>query len=171
MPARILSNRIAFDLPDDDLQAVEAALQVLHDKLRPHLSAIGPGDRRRLARMGAKSVDFVAKNVGYARQHPELMPRFLDVEAFARDFAAVATLRGLQRSLAQLHDLVDDSALLCGSDAYATALGCYRSIKAAAKLQRPGAATIAADLSARFPGRPSRSVPGGADAGHDAPPA
>ena len=163
------SNRLSFDIPDDDLQAVQAALQVLNARLRPHLASIGSGDRRRLARMGAKSVDFVAKNVGYARQHPELMPRFLDVEAFERDFAAVAKLRELQRSLAQLHDLVDDSALLCGSDAYATALGCYRSIKAAAKLQRPGAATIAADLSARFPGRPSRSAAGVADTGPDAP--
>jgi hypothetical protein len=169
LPARIASNRISFDIPDDDLQAVEAALRVLHDRLRPHLVALGAADRRRLARMGAKSVDFVAKNVGYARQHPELMPRFLDVEEFERDFAAVATLRRLQRSLAQLHDLVDGSALLSGSEAYATALGCYHSIKAAAKLQHPAAATIAADLATRFPGRPSRPAPAAGDAGPDAP--
>jgi hypothetical protein len=160
LTATLISNRISLDIPDDDMQAIRAALQVLQDKLLPHLVDLSADDRRALPKMGAKTVDFVAKALSYTRANPQYKPAFVDVDELARDLAAVGSLRELQQPLDQIAALVDASLLLSGSEAYAAALACYQSFKAAAKLHMPGAGTIANDLSERFPGRPvKRAAP------------
>ena len=154
MTASLISNRISFDIPDDDMHAIQAALQTLQDKLLPHLVDLNGDDRRAIPKMGAKTVDFVSKTFGYTQANLQLKPAFVDIDEFSRDLAAVGTLRALQQPLDQIATLVDSSLLLAGSEAYAAALACYHSFKAAAKLHMPGAGTIANDLSERFPGRP-----------------
>jgi hypothetical protein len=151
--AIVLSNRISVAIPEEDLQAIVAALGVLQQKLVPHLVDLGAEDRRALPKMGAKSVDFVDKALKYARDNPELLPGFVDVDEFARDLGAVDALRGLQRPLNQIADMVDDSVVLSGSEAYAAALSFYQAAKIAARRGHPGAAVIADDLSAQFLGR------------------
>jgi hypothetical protein len=150
MNANALSNRISLDIPADDMLAIQSALKTLQDKLQPHLVDLGPDERRKLPKMGAKTVDFVSKTLSYASTNPQLRPAFVDIDEFSRDLSAVGTLRALQQPLNQLADMVDDSLLLSGSEAYAAALACYQSIKSAARLNMPGAATIASDLAERF---------------------
>ena len=154
MTASLISNRISFDIPDADMQAIQAALQTLQDKLLPHLVDLNGDDRRALPKMGAKTVDFVSKTLGYTNANPQFKPAFVDIDEFTRDLAAVGVLRTLQQPIDQIAGLIDSSLLLAGSEAYAAALACYHSIKAAAKLHVPGAGTIANDLAGRFQGRP-----------------
>jgi len=157
MPANLFSNRISLDIPEADFQAILAAIQTLQEKLQPHLVDLDSEDRRALPKMGAKTVDFVDKTLSYARANPHLKPAFVDIDEFGRDLAAVDALRALQQPLSQIADMVDDSLLLSGSEAYAAALAYYQSVKAAARLGQPGAAVIADDLSGRFPGRPTKA--------------
>ena len=155
MTPQSVNNRIAFQISDDDLQAVQGALQTLQAKLVPLLINLGPDDRRQLPKMGAKTVDFVSKTLTYARSNPQYQPSFIDLEDYAIDLAAVGQLRAIQQPLAQLADMVEDTLLLSGSEALTAALSCYHAFKGAAKANAPGAATIAADLATRFPGRSS----------------
>jgi len=157
MPANLFSNRISLDIPEADMQAVLAAIQTLQEKLQPCLVDLDAEDRRALPKMGAKTVDFVSKTLSYARANPHLKPAFVDIDEYGRDLDAVEVLRKLQQPLSQIADMVDDSLLLSGSEAYAAALAYYQSVKAAAKLGQPGAAVISDDLSARFPGRPTKA--------------
>ena len=53
--------------------------------------------------------------------------------------------------------MVDDSRNLASSEAYCATLGCYQSAKSAAKLNVPGAATIADDLASNLPSRGPRN--------------
>jgi hypothetical protein len=165
----IMSNRISFEIPDEDMQAIRAAIATLQEKLQPHLVDLGPTDRRTMPRMGAKTVDFVSKTLGSATAHPQIIPGFVDLAEFTRDFAAVGTLRGLQQPLRQLSDLVEDSLTLSGSEAYSAALACYESFKSASKRGVPGMTTIAEDLAERFPGRPSHAAVRPAPAGEPDP--
>ena len=150
MTTTLLSNRISLDISAEDMQAIQDAVKTLQGKLLPHLVDLGPMERRALPKMGSKTVDFVSKTLSYASSNPEFKPAFVDVDEFTRDLSAVGVLRSLQQPLAQLADMVDDSLVLSGSEAYAAALACYQAIKAAAKMNMPGAATIANDLSERF---------------------
>ena len=159
MTPQSINNRIAFQITDADLQAVQAALQTLQAKLVPLLVNLGPDDRRQLPKMGPKTVDFVSKTLGYARSNPQYQPSFIDLEDYTIDLAAVGLLRGIQQPLAQITDMVEDTLLLSGSEALTAALTCYQAFKGAAKANAPGAATIAADLAARFPGRSAAKAP------------
>ncbi|MGN6527288.1 MAG: hypothetical protein ACTHL8_12955 [Burkholderiaceae bacterium] len=159
MTAFDLSNRISLQIPAADMEAILAALRTLQEKLKPHLIDLGTENRRLLPRMGAKAVDFVARTLSQARANPHLKPTFVDIDEFSRDLAAVGVLRELQQPLAQLTDMVNDSVLMSGSEAYAAALACYQSFKAAAKLNQPGAASVAADLAAYFAGRGGKHEP------------
>ena len=159
MTPQSINNRIAFQISDEDLQAVQGALQTLHSKLLPLLINLGPDDRRQLPKMGPKTVDFVSRTLSYTRSNPQYQPSFIDLEDFTIDLAAVGVLREIQQPLAQIADMVEDTLLLSGSEALTAALTCYQAFKGAAKANAPGAATIAADLSTRFPGRTAAKAP------------
>lgn len=158
MSANLISNRISLDIPAADMQEILAAVKTLQTKLLPHLVDLDADDRRVLPKMGAKTIDFVSRTLVSIQANPEFKPAFVDADEFARDLAAVSTLRVIQQPLSQLADMVDDSMMLSGSEAYAAALACYQSVKAAAKMSQPGAALIAADLSERFSGRPTKAA-------------
>jgi hypothetical protein len=147
-------NLISLDLPAADLQAIRAAVQVLQDKLVPHLVTLEPGMRRELPRMGDKTVAFVRKAADYAHADARLVPAYLDLDEMARDLRAVEDLLSLQRPLAQIAAGLDDAILAAGSEAYGAALGYYQAVKGAARAGVTGAEAIAADLGQRFPGRP-----------------
>jgi hypothetical protein len=166
-------NQISLNIPEADMQAILAAQQVLLEKLRPHLVDLDAEGRQALPKMGTRTVEFVGKALHYARENPEFQPAFFDIEEFARDLTAVDTLRALQRPMSQIADMVDDSLLLSGSEAYASALSYYKSIKAAAKRGLPGAALIAEDLGTQFVGRgrPAAAAPAPASGATTHPPA
>jgi len=156
MNTNVIAKRSSFDIPADDLQAVQAAVQTLQAKLIPHLVNIAPDDKRALTKMGSKSVDFVSKSLTYANTNPQFKPAFVDINSFSRDVAAFGVLRSLHQPVSQLADMLDDSLALTGSDAMTAALAYYQSVKTANKLNVPGAATISDDLATRFAGQGPR---------------
>jgi len=145
-------NLFDLNIPADDLQAVQEAIQTLAAKLAPHLTGLSTDDRRALPKMGDKSLAFVRKAREYAHNHPDLVPGFLSLDLFESDLRAVDTLSNLQRVLQPVVDNLEDSLMLGGSEAYQAALVFYRSVKAAAQSGQPNAKTVYDDLSARFPG-------------------
>ena len=157
MNSNVIANRTSFNMTDDDLQAVQAAVQTLQAKLVPHLVNIGRDEKRALSKMGSKSVDFVSKTLTYANTNPQFKPAFVDIDSFSSDVAAFGVLRSLQQPVSQLADMLDDSLAITGSDAMNAALAYYQSVKTANKLNMPGAATIADDLATRFAGQGART--------------
>ena len=157
MNSNVIAKRTSFDISDDDLQAVQAAVQTLQAKLVPHLVNIGPDEKRALSKMGSKSVDFVSKTLTYANTNPQFKPAFVDIDSFSSDVSAFGMLRSLQQPVSQLADMLDDSLAIAGSDAMNAALAYYQSVKTANKLNMPGAATIADDLATRFAGQGPRA--------------
>ena len=153
-----VTNRISLQLTDAELQAIRSAVGVLQTQLLPHLVDLDSEARRELPKMGDKTVAFVRKAYEYAGSNPALCPPFLDLPEFGVDLNAVDTLLSLLRPLTQVTDMLDDSALLAGSEAYAAALSYYQAVKGAARSGVPGAQSIAEDLSQRFPGRPSNAT-------------
>lgn len=146
-------NRISLKLSDADRQAIEAAIQVVWDKLTPHLVALTPEDRGGLPKMGDKTIAFVRKAAEYARADQALRPSYLDMDEMDRDLGTVELLNRLQRPLAQIAANLDDSIMAAGGEAYAAALAYYQAVKGAARARVPGAQPIADDLAQRFPGR------------------
>jgi len=147
---------IAVNIPEADLADIKAAIATLAKKLMPHLQTLTAQERQELPKMGDKTVAFVQKTLEYGQQNKDLVPSFLDLTALATDVKAVQGLRELAQGLNPITDALNDSMTLSGSEAYQGALVFYSNVKNAAKVKAPNAGTIYNDLSARFPGAPTK---------------
>lgn len=122
------TNLISAALPADDQAVILAALATVRDKL-PFLAGLTPEQRRGLCRMGDKSRSFVDKALELATQNADLMPRCLDVDEMRRDLELVEALYPILFSIGQLKELIEDTYLLAGSEAYAAARTAYNSAR------------------------------------------
>jgi hypothetical protein len=150
-------NRISASLSQADRQAVLDALNTILTKL-PFLIDLSPEERRTLPRMGDKSRGFVAQALEVAEQNPDILPRSFDVAEMRKDVELLSALSPVLAALAQLNELVDDTVMAVGSEAYAAALLVYQFARAAGKGSALDSALDA--LGQRF-ARKSRSAPSG----------
>jgi hypothetical protein len=149
-------NSIAVSIPEADLAEIRGAIDVLKEKLGPHLKSLTAQDRLELPKMGDKTLGFVTKAYEYGTRNKELAPAYLDFGAMETDVKAVQILREINQGLAPLEEALSDSLILSGSEAYQGALLFYGNVKAAAKAKTPGASAIYDDLASRFPGAPQK---------------
>ena len=133
-----------------DVQKVLDALKIVSDTLKPHLQALTPKERQVLPKMGDGTLPFVQKALDYAITNAQFVPGYIDVPELKVDVDAVGTLLNLVRPMSQVTQNLDDTTMLCGSEAYVAALAIYNSVKQAAKMKVPGAQPIYEDLKQRF---------------------
>jgi hypothetical protein len=143
-------NSISLDIKESDVVEITKATQVLAEKLQPLLIALEASDRQSLAKMKDKSVPFIEKIIQYIESNPEFVPIFLNTDEMKKDFNAFTILNNFLRPLAQITRNLEDTAMLCGSEAYSAGLIYYSSVKQAAKVNVPKAKAVADDLSVRF---------------------
>ncbi len=146
-----LQNQIAVTFTEELLTQIRSAIQTLNSALRSQLVQLSPQSRQELAKMGDKSIGFVSKALEYAASNPDFVPRYFDIENAQIDFKAVTLLREFGGSLNTLAEMVNDTMMLSGSEAYAASLSFYNAVKSAAKDNQPGAKIIYDELKARFP--------------------
>lgn len=140
-------NRISAKLVPADKDAVLQAIATIKTKL-PFLIDLSPEERRALPKMGDKTNAFVLKALEVAQQNSDFLPRSFSVDEFATDVELYAELRSIALALAPLTELVDDTLLEVGSEAYASALVVYQYAKNAG--QGAGLDEVADELSKRF---------------------
>jgi hypothetical protein len=147
------------------LTQAQTKLNEIIAMLAPYMLALTPAERQTLPKMGEKTLAFVEKALDFARQNPGLLPPFLDMDAFAVDFGDAHSLWTLLNTLRQLLEMVDDTEMIAGSEAYQAALLFYKAVKMAAEMDIPGAKAIYEELSKRFPGRGRKRGNDEADSG------
>lgn len=125
-------NRIDATLSSADTTAVMDAINTIRTKL-PFLVDLTIDERRFLPKMGDKSRAFVSQALEIAKQNPDILPRSFDVEEMKRDVELLNALQPLVIAFSQLQELVEDTYLLVGSEAYTAALLLYQYARAAGK--------------------------------------
>ncbi|OLP18515.1 hypothetical protein BST81_10580 [Leptolyngbya sp. 'hensonii'] len=120
---------ISAALTQGDREAVMDAVATIKAKL-PFLIDLSPEERKTLPKMGDKSRAFVSKALEVATQNPDFLPRSFNLEELRKDVQLFEALYPLLLSLTQLQELVDDTCLAVGSEAYAAALQVYNYAKA-----------------------------------------
>jgi hypothetical protein len=147
---------ITATLSPADVQEIKAALQTIEQKL-PFLIHLTTEERRRLYKMGAKSLTFVNNSLTTAQSNRDILPASFDVEEFARDYQLAATLTEIFFGLQQLHEKVDDTLMAVSSKAMNSSLTLYDYVKTAAK-NTPGLKILAEQLGERFKTIRTKSV-------------
>ena len=115
-----------------DQQALLQTIADLKAKL-PFLIDLTPEDRRALPKLGDKSRAFVDQGLALASQNDGILPRSFDVEEYRRDVELVRQLEPVVLALRQLLELVEDTYIAVGSDAYTASLLVYQAAKLAGK--------------------------------------
>ncbi|MBD2604578.1 hypothetical protein H6G81_08545 [Scytonema hofmannii FACHB-248] len=148
-------NRISANLSASDRLAVMDAIATIRQKL-PFLVDLTAEDRKTLPKLGDKSRAFVIKALEVGTQNPDFLPRSFDLDEMRRDIELFEALYPILLSLTQLQELVDDTAVAVGSEAYAAGLMVYNYAKASGK--GTGLDSMVNDLGRRF-ARKTKRVP------------
>ncbi|WP_375510475.1 hypothetical protein [uncultured Nostoc sp.] len=138
---------ISATLAQTDRDTVLQAISTIKEKL-PFLVDLSSDDRKTLPKMGDKSRAFVSKALEVAAQNPEFLPRSFDLEEMQKDVQLFEALYPVLLSLTQLQELVDDTSLAVGSEAYAAALQVYNYAKASG--QGAGLDAVVVEMGQRF---------------------
>ena len=147
------SNQISLSIPPEKVEEAKQFYAQGNAILAPYLVSLTNDQKAGLPKMGEKSIPFVTKGAEYLRIAGTPMPPYIQPAELDIDLSAHETLRQIRQVVAPTAEMIDDTMLLCGSEAYIAVLAFYNYLKGAAKMGVPGAKTIYEDLSARFPGR------------------
>ncbi len=149
-------NGISANLSASDRLAVMDAIATIREKL-PFLVDLTTEDRRTMLKMGDKSRAFVSKALEVATQNPDFLPRSFNVEEMRRDLVLYEALYPILLSLTQLQELVDDTYIAIGSEAYAAALAVYNYAKASGDVT--GLDAVIDEMGRRFTRRSKKKQP------------
>lgn len=116
----------------------------------PFLVNLTPQERQGLPKMGSATQSFVSKALEIAANNPQFVPPYVDVDAMRRDYDLAVRLQGIEMQLASVLEKVADTNTAAGSEAFVTGLTLYNSLKAAAKVNVPGAKALVTELAERF---------------------
>jgi|SRR5215213_5263047 len=125
-------NRVDATLTAADQQAVMTAINTIREKL-PFLIDLTTDERRVLPKMGDKSRAFVSQALDMATQNSDFLPRSFDVEEMRKDVELATSLQTISAALTQLQELVEDTYLAVGSEAYMAALAVYNYARSSGK--------------------------------------
>ena len=145
-------NRISASIPKQVVDEALSNIKKAADALKPYLHGLTGDERSSIAKMGDKSVPFVSKSFTYCGSNPEFAPNFLDVPEMGKDVDVVETLTPVFNAVNVFQSDLDDTIMLCGSEAFTAARYYYNSVGFAAKNGNTSAKPIAEDLAKRFPG-------------------
>jgi hypothetical protein len=145
-------------IPELALTQAQTKINEIRAAFAPYTVALTPTERHEMLKMGEKSLAFVEKAHDFAKQYPELVPPYVDMDAFDVDFADAHGLWTLSDSVRKVLEEIEDTEMAAGSEAYQTALIFYNSVKVAAAQDIPGAKATFEDLRARFPSGKRRTT-------------
>jgi hypothetical protein len=152
-------NHVSAELSVESRAAIMAAIATIREEL-PFLYDLSPEVRRQLPKMGDGSRAFVEKTLEIAKQNPDFLARSFDLEEFERDVALYNALSPVLIAVSQLHELLDDTLLAVGSDAYTAALEAYAYAYAKRAGNTQGLDELKALMGKRFArGRSSTALP------------
>lgn len=146
-------NQISISIPAEVVEQVKQLYSQANALMAPYLVSLTNDQKAGLPKMGEKSIPFVTKAAEYLAIPATPTPPYIDPAELKIDLSAYETLRQIRQVVAPTAEMIDDTMLLCGSEAYIAVLAFYNYLKGATKMGVPGAKTIYEDLSARFPGR------------------
>lgn len=110
--------------------------------------------RRKMLKLGDKTVGFEQKCASYMASRPDLIPNFVDMDKLSQDRAAWADVADIMHALLDVYQRVDDTEMVLAHQIYLPDLTFYQNVQLAANRNVPGAQAIYDDLKARFPGHP-----------------
>ncbi|MGJ3252811.1 MAG: hypothetical protein ACFE0J_17015 [Elainellaceae cyanobacterium] len=152
----MLYSQISAVMSADDRQEIMDAIAIILKKM-PFLMDLSPEEIRLLPKMGDKNQTFTRKALELALHNPDFLPRSFKLEEMQRDLELYDALRPIIVAIAQLQELLNDTSIKLGSEAYAAALDIYRYAKVTGSVG--GLDKLVGDMGGRFAQPPKGDRP------------
>lgn len=147
-------NRISHSLTDEARADIRTSVQALRDKL-DFLIDLTPDEKNSMVRAGSRNIQFAELMSEIASRQPNMIPDAVNLDELKQDLALYHDLRLLQMDLDPLLELINDTKIAAGSDAYSASLTLYGIAQA---LQLEGTEEAKRQMSSHF-SKSSRKTP------------
>ena len=144
-----MSDYISAEVTQDVIDKVTTDLADIQ-ALLPFILKLSPSVKRTLPKLEDARSPFVSKCLFYAQKEPKILPPFTDLAELERDLTLFTNMQNIAKEIDRLADMINDTRIAAGSDAYVAALSIYNSAKQAAKMNVPGTKAIVDDLKTAF---------------------
>jgi hypothetical protein len=151
-----MENRHATAVPTDTIEQVKSRLTEAVSLLTPYCSTLTVEQRRSLPKMSDGTLAFGEKSLGHAANHPEFLPPHIRLDDWRVDMDDVLNLKPLAALLGDLDQLLSDTRLVAGNEAYFAGRGYYHSVQRSAADGVPGAQPIYDDLKIHLRSKATR---------------
>lgn len=144
-----MSDYISAEITQEVIDQITTDLADIQAKL-PFAIKLAPAVKRSMPKLEDARSPFVSKCIFYGRKEPKIVPPFTNLDELERDLTLFNNLQNIAKEINRLADIVNDTRIAAGSDAYSAALSIYNSAKQAAKMNIPGTKAIVDDLKTSF---------------------
>jgi len=148
----ITINRLNTTMSEADMATVKKYFNSMYS-LMPFLIGLTTDERVSLPKINEGNKVFVADSINALANNAPMLPAYLNVADIQTDLTLYEQLDELEGIAMQLVEKIQDTRMLCGSEAYASSLAAYRLFEAAASAGLPGADTVYSALKQRFAGQ------------------
>jgi hypothetical protein len=144
-----MSNYISAEFPQDkETDAITHITAAIEDM--PFLIKLDKGTKRSMMSLDDSHVPFVEKCLQYGQKNAGIVPSYVNIGELGKDFTLFTQMQSISRDVNRFAEMVNDTRIAAGTDAYLASLSIYNSVKQAAKMGVPGSQTIVDDLKKAF---------------------
>jgi hypothetical protein len=148
----ITINRLNTVMKDAEITAVKNLIKDIYGNM-PFLIGLTTDERVTLPKISENNKVFVGDSINALANNAPMLPSYLNVADIKSDLTLYEQLDELEGLALQLVEKIQDTRMLCGSEAYASSLTAYRLFEAAASAGIPGADAVYDALKQRFAGQ------------------
>lgn len=152
------SNKISVSFSETDKESVLEKIAEVKASL-PFLVSLTIEERKKLRKMGPKSVDYVRQSLEGAKAFPDELKKSFDAVEMEKDFTLINNLLGVQIACQSILESINDTMMAGGIDAMEASDEVYASLKSSAK-SNVNAKAMVDKISERFKGQGRKPKPG-----------
>jgi len=147
------------NIPAHVIEEATSKLNELKELLSPYTTVgLTAKDRKRMLRLGPKTMDFVGVAFEIASNYSALLPEHISVKEFEVDHVGAQQLFSLQVKLESFLQKLNDLVVVAGSEALQAALAVYASVRFAHTQKVPGAKALYEKMKSKYPNVGRRSA-------------
>lgn len=136
---------IKAKLSDSDKDEIIVLLKNIEQKL-PFLINLTMEEKRRLAKISDKRFPFAQKVIEAAKQNPELIPQYVNIQELIDDFELFNQLKTISLMINSLQEKIADTQTALGNEILTSSLMIYKNFKILSKSNVPGIDSVYENL-------------------------
>lgn len=147
--ANLTNNRIQASITEEAEQKFKQGVALINEAL-PFLVGLTAAERVNLPKINVSNKVFTEDAINVATNNPSLFPSFINIDKMKQDLTLYQDLDELGGIISQILEKINDTQMLAGSEAYASALTVYKVLGAAAAVGVEGTKSAYDQLKERF---------------------